>query len=84
VVKELALQKVKDGLVIIYIEEWLPWYAFDAKFVGGCRYLKWMWSESRQRKGSSDTMTHDSSLFNLAFLLKGGSIMTSRRLLLEV
>lgn len=42
VVKELALQKVKDGLVIPYIEKRLPWYAFDAELVCGCRYLKSM------------------------------------------
>jgi hypothetical protein len=52
VVKELALQKVKDGLVIINIEERLPWYAFDAELVGGCRYLKSMWSDSRRRKAT--------------------------------
>jgi len=52
VVKELALQKVKDGLMIIYVEERLPWYASDAELVGDCRYLKSMWSESRRRKAT--------------------------------
>lgn len=52
VVKELALKKVEDGLVILYVKERLPWYTFDAELIGDCRYLKSMWSASRRRKAT--------------------------------